>query len=162
HDLSGNFTSLNRAGELITGYTRDEAVRMNISQVVAPEHLAAARTMTAKKLTESDKPTTYELGIIAKDGRRVPLELSTDLILAYNVPVGVQGVGRDITERRQAENSLREALSLFSTTFESTADGIVVMGLDRGVVTCNTKFCEMWGIDPLSIKGMTGEHLITL
>jgi PAS domain S-box-containing protein len=36
HDLQGNFTSLNRAGERITGYSRAEALKMNIAQVVAP------------------------------------------------------------------------------------------------------------------------------
>ena len=42
HDLEGNFTSLNKTGERITGYTREEAARMNIAQVVVPEQLAKA------------------------------------------------------------------------------------------------------------------------
>lgn len=106
HDLRGNFTSLNRAGEQITGYTREEAVTMNISQVVAPESLEAAREMTARKLA-NNAPTTYEIDIIAKDGRRVSLELSTRLIMRKGAPVGVQGIGRDITERRRSEEALK-------------------------------------------------------
>lgn len=160
HDLSGNFTSLNRAGELITGYTRDEALNMNISKVVAPEFLEAARTMTAKKL-DGEKPSTYELEIISKEGRRVTLELSTRLIVSPDgLPVGVQGLGRDITERRAAERSLHKTLSLFTSTFESTADGIVVMGLDRRIVTCNKKFVEMWAVDEELIGSQDGPRLI--
>lgn len=106
HDLNGNFTSINRAGEIITGYSREEAIRLNISEVVAPEFLEQARQMTAKKLS-GDGPTAYELEIIAKDGRRVPLELSTRLIFQDGRPVGVQGIGRDITERKRAEEALR-------------------------------------------------------
>ena len=106
HDLRGNFTSLNQTGERITGYTRDEALKMNIVQVVAPESLASAREMTARKLAE-DQSTTYEIDILAKDGRRVPLELSTRLILQRGMPIGVQGIGRDVTERRRAEEVLR-------------------------------------------------------
>ncbi len=112
HDLRGNFTSLNRAGERITGYTRDEALAMNISQVVAPESLADAREMTAKKLAE-DSSTTYEINVIAKDGRRVALELSTRLIQKKGLPIGVQGVGRDVTERRRAEEALRMSEELY-------------------------------------------------
>src|SRR2546421_773209 len=37
HDLQGNFTSLNKTGERITGYTREEALKMSISEVVVPE-----------------------------------------------------------------------------------------------------------------------------
>jgi diguanylate cyclase (GGDEF)-like protein/PAS domain S-box-containing protein len=105
HDLQGNFTSLNRAGERITGYSREEALKMQISQVVAPEYLEYAQRMTMRKL-DGDVPTSYELEIIAKGGHRVMLELSTRLINQNGKAVGVQGIGRDITSRRQAEEQL--------------------------------------------------------
>jgi diguanylate cyclase (GGDEF)-like protein/PAS domain S-box-containing protein len=160
HDLQGNFTSLNRAGEIITGYSRDEALKMNLAQVVAPEFLDAARAMTAKKVA-GDRPTTYELEIISKDGSRVTLELSTRLILADGVPVGVQGIGRDITARRQVEISLHNTVSLFASTFESTADGIIVMSLDRKVVTCNRKFIEMWGLNESLVEPGSGPAMVS-
>jgi diguanylate cyclase (GGDEF)-like protein/PAS domain S-box-containing protein len=159
HDLAGNFQSLNRAGEMITGYSRDEALRMNIAEVVAPEFIDAARTMTARKV-EDERPTTYELEIVAKDGSRVTLELSTRLIVSDGMPIGVQGIGRDITERRQTEVTLHNALSLLASTFESTADGIVVMNLDRQIVTCNRKFVEMWSVDPDIIEKRDGDRLV--
>lgn len=158
HDLDGNFTSLNRAGEAITGFTRDEALRMTIADVVAPEFIDVARTMTARK--SEGVPNAYEIEIIAKDGNRVFLEINTRIIVRDGLPVGVQGIGRDITQRRQAEQSLHKALSLLTSTFESTADGIVVMGLDRRIITCNQKFIEMWDIDPEIIEGGDGERLI--
>lgn len=161
HDLQGNFTSLNRAGEKITGYSREETLKMHIAQVVAPEFLEGAKTMTSRKL-EDDRPTTYELEIIRKDGQRVPLELSTRLIVSNGLPVGVQGVGRDITERRQAEISMHNTLSLFTSTFESTADGIVVMSPDQKIVTANRKFVEMWGVDEEIMESKDGKRLIEL
>jgi diguanylate cyclase (GGDEF)-like protein/PAS domain S-box-containing protein len=160
HDMAGNFTSLNRAGEIITGYSREEALNMNLAQVVAPEYIDSARTMTARKLT-GERPTAYELEIIAKDGKRVTLELSTRLIVSPDgLPIGVQGIGRDITERRQTETSLHSTLSLFTSTFESTADGIVVMGLDKSIVTCNRKFIEMWDVPEEIIEQKDGARLI--
>ena len=105
HDLEGNFTSLNRAGELITGYSRAEAMERRISDVVAPEYIDYAQRMTMRKLN-GELPSSYELEVIAKDGRRVMLELSTRLIYQNDQPVGVQGIGRDITSRRHAEDQL--------------------------------------------------------
>ena len=107
HDLAGNFSSLNKTGERITGYTRAEAMRINIAQVVAPEYLQLARGMIGRK-QDAGESTVYELEIISKDGRRVPLEISTRLVFQDGQPVGVQGIARDITERRQAEEQLRQ------------------------------------------------------
>ena len=159
HDLDGNFNSLNRAGERITGYSREEALTMNISDVVAPEFLEAARLMTAKKVA-GEGPTTYELEIISRSGQRKTLELSTRLMVSGGIPVGVQGIARDITARRQAEMSLHNTVSLLASTFESTAEGIVVLGLDRSIVTCNQKFIAMWQVDPQLIEKKDGRELI--
>ena len=108
HDLRGNFTSLNRSGERITGYSREEAVRMNVADVIAPDYLNLAREMMAQK-TSQGVSSVYELDIITKQGKRVRLEVSTRLMVRDGKPIGVQGIARDLTERKQSEEVLRES-----------------------------------------------------
>jgi two-component system sensor histidine kinase/response regulator len=106
HDLKGNYTSVNKACEKITGYPSDEALRMNLAQVIAPEYLDQAKSLLGRKPQEK-APTAYELEIIAKDGRRVMLEVNSRLTYEDGKPAGVQGTARDITERTRAEAERR-------------------------------------------------------
>lgn len=120
HDLAGNFTSINRAGEMITGYSRDEAITMNVIEVVAEEHIENVKRMISSKVKGGNN-TAYELEIIAKNGKRVSLDLSTRLIYQGEEAIGVQGIGRDITERRRAE----EALKTSEQRYRQLGEGIL-------------------------------------
>ena len=60
--------------------------------------------------------------------------------------LGVRAGNRNITIRKQAEEKLRDALSLLSATLESTADGIIVVDLKGKTVSFNQKFVQMWRI----------------
>ena len=108
HDLQGNYTSINNAGEQITGYSREEVLSMNFVQTVAPESLEKAREMIARKLA-GEKGTAYDMEIIAKDGHRVAVEVNSKLVFQDGAPVGVQGVARDVTERKELEEQLRQS-----------------------------------------------------
>ena len=107
-DLEGNFTSVNKAGERITGYSREEILTKTLSEIVAPEDLNIAADMLKRKL-DGGESTFYDLDVVAKDGHRVSLEIDTRLIYQDGRPVGVQGLGRDVTERRRLEQQLRTA-----------------------------------------------------
>lgn len=101
-DIAGNFTSLNRAGEAISGYSRAEALQKCLSDIVAPESVAAVNTRLALNIQGIPLPNS-ELEIISKDGRRRTMEVNSRLIKQNGVPVGLQGIGRDITERKRAD-----------------------------------------------------------
>lgn len=108
HDLNGNYKSVNKAAQRITGYTRDEALSMNLIDSIAPEYIETAKEMIKAKLA-GDDVTAYHLEIIAKDGHRVTLDVNTRIIYENGVPVGVQGIARDMTERIEMEDQLRQS-----------------------------------------------------
>jgi PAS domain S-box-containing protein len=109
HDLTGNFTSINHAAERLLGYSRQEVLQMNVRDVVAPEHVQVAQQMIAKKVGGDVSRTEYELEVCAKNGRRVTLEVNTRLIRENDGIIGVQGIARDVTERKRLEWQLSQS-----------------------------------------------------
>lgn len=152
HDLQGNFTSLNRSGEIITGYSREETIKMNVADVLAPEYLDLARQMIKQK-AEERVSTVYELDIISKSGRRVRLEVSTRLIFRDGKPVGVQGIARDLTERKDSEEALRETQALFNS-FMDNSPAVAFMKDHTGrYVYVNKPFERLFGQKLSFLKG---------
>ena len=142
-DLQGNFTSLNKAGEIFIGYTGAEFCRLNIAEVVAPEYLELARQMVKLKL--SDKiPVIYEIELVTKNKQRVTAELSTGAIFRNGEPVAMQGIVHNVTARKKVELELQKNLSLLTSTFEATADAILVVDRNNKIVTYNQRFIDVW------------------
>ncbi|HOS98245.1 MAG TPA: PAS domain S-box protein, partial [Deltaproteobacteria bacterium] len=109
HDFEGRFLDANDRALDLLGYTRDEIPGINLATVLCPEDFAKA-TRLLQELhdtgsLESQKPAEYRLR--TKDGRTLWVETSSSVIFRDNVPYAVQGIARDITERKQAEETLR-------------------------------------------------------
>ncbi len=101
-DLNGVLLSLNLAGEEISGYGRQEIIGHAVSRMLAPEsgrRLAEVLSLAS----HGEEPPACEWEIIAKDGRRVLLDVSLRVIKEMTTPVAIEGIARDITERKRAE-----------------------------------------------------------
>ena len=113
-DLDGNFTSVNAIGEQISGYRRQELLCMNLPQLAAPESLTAVRHAMAARL-RGEKPCALEAELIARDGRRVFMEISGRVQLRNGLPVGLLCIARDISQRKRVErleHNRREVLEM--------------------------------------------------
>jgi diguanylate cyclase (GGDEF)-like protein/PAS domain S-box-containing protein len=108
HDFEGRVLSINRAVERITGYTRAEALQLRIADIIAPEYQHLGQKMMDPQIG-GEIPLNYEVELIAKDGSRIALGISTRPIFRGGKAVAVQGIARDITKRKQTEAALQEA-----------------------------------------------------
>jgi len=154
HDLSGNYTSVNKAGERITGYTEEEALRMNFTKIVAPECIETARSMISAKLA-GQKETVYDLDIIARDGRRVKVEVNSRLVHENGVPVGIQGIARDITERKRAVEALRVSEAHLQAILDHCPPMIFQKDLDGRYLQVNRQFERTFNLSSRTAIGKT-------
>jgi len=139
HDLEGRFTWVNRACERVTGYTREETLRLRIWDLVAPEY----RSAMEKDL--SGEMQTLEVEVLAKDGQRIPLELKSRLVYRGQMPVGVQGIARDITDRRRAAEAMRESEERYALAAMGSNDGLWDWNLRSNRIFFSARWKEQIG-----------------
>ncbi len=108
HDLLGNYVAVNSAAEKITGYSLEELSKMNIAQLIVPEHHERIMQVIESKFHDST-PSVHEFDLITKDGRRLTLEVNPRVSAIEGEPLAIEGIARDITKRKQMEQSLRDS-----------------------------------------------------
>jgi len=108
HDLEGRFLDANACALKLLGYTKDDIPSLSLSSLLDEDQLhKALKAMEETKQTGSQStPTEYKLK--RKDGGFVWVETEAALIYREGKPFAIQGIARDITVNKQAEETLRE------------------------------------------------------
>ncbi len=106
YTFDGMFLSINSRFAEMLGYTAEELLTLDVGKVVAPDHHEMAADGLRRVFL--GEQSSYEVDLITRDRERVPVEITCRFVLdeAGN-PAMVQGIGRDISERRQAEETIR-------------------------------------------------------
>jgi PAS domain S-box-containing protein len=152
HDLEGRFLSVNAAGARIYGYTEAEILEIGIEDIVDPGFLSEAKQRIAEKLKGRKLTEAYELLTRTKTGQPVWVELSTRLYYEDGKPVHIQGIARDITDRRRAEDQLQESERRFREIAELLPGIICETDLEMRLKYVNPRGLETFGLTAADIE----------
>lgn len=123
YDVEGNFTFLNEEGENLSGYSCEEVCKMNIVELLDPEVVGVLQQEILRSARER-VGMVYEVDIIARDGRRVPLEVSTQIVSRPGEPIEIQGIAVPSVIRSKPPSRLRQHCldEAFSAAFSGSFD----------------------------------------
>jgi PAS domain S-box-containing protein len=133
-------------------YTREEFIGMKIANIRAPESVAHLRD-TLNLITE-EKSATFETVHKRKDNTTFPIEVSSRMVDIEGSKY-YQSIGRDITERKRVENTLRESEIRFRKIFEESPFSMLMTGKDFGILRANASFCNLIGYEEDELKSLT-------
>ena len=145
--LGNKIQYVNRRFVEIFGYDRsEEVIGKEVSLFVHPDDQEMVMTMNQRRQRGEPVPSRYEYKGMTRDGKIIYIEVSAASIVYRGIPVYLV-YQRDITERKIAEETLRNERNRFRTLSENAPFGIILIDKDGVFKYINPKFNELFGYE---------------
>src|SRR4030042_4884332 len=160
NDLNGNFLDGNRQAEDMTGYTKEELVGKNILHLgILPQTHVPKAIEALEKNLRGEKTGPEEFEFVRKDGNIITVEIST-FPVRRGGNVEILGIARDVTERKNMEEVLRDSEEKFRAISTSAKDGIILMNSEGKVSFWNPAAEKIFGYVQEEAVGKEAHYLL--
>ncbi|MFC7371545.1 PAS domain S-box protein [Fictibacillus iocasae] len=156
-DLNGRFTTVNPACEILTGYTQSELLGMSFHPLLPKERHFQAEQQFKEAL--NGNPQTYEIMICIKSGEQRFVNLTVTPIIVVDQVLGVYGIAKDITEKKNYERELRDTKELLEAVIYNSTDAISIMNFSDHTTQVNPAFEETFGFSEADLNQSASEIL---
>lgn len=168
-DLNMTITFVNKKAISLFGYTVSDIDKgLNAIDMIVPEDRDRAKEIVKKRVTgQWEGPVEYLA--LKKDGSKFPVIINTVCIMKNDQPMGLRGVIIDITERKQAEETLKNSEEKYRLLFENISQGFALHEIvldesgkptDYRFLTVNPSFEKLTGLQASEIIGKTVKEII--
>jgi len=153
-DMEGNFVDGNKAAEKMVGYRKEELVGRNLVEagIIPVDQIERALVLFAKN-AQGKATGVSEFILNRKDGGLVAVEIRTFPVVIEGRAL-VLGNARDVSERKEAEEALRESEERYRTILEEMGDGYFEVTLAGKYTFVNDSMCLIMGYSKEEMLGM--------
>lgn len=145
----------NPAAEEIFQMTNNEMTGLHIDQLHVSPEMSREYGEIAQLAFERGESAHFEFTLRRKTGQTFPAENSVSLISSDDgTPLGVVNTIRDISNRKKAEQILKQSEEKFRRIFETIVEGFIVTGMDGVIQMVNPATCSLLGYDENELIGL--------
>ncbi|MDI6895797.1 PAS domain S-box protein [Methanocella conradii] len=131
---------VNRAAERVTGYSKDELLKMKFWEIIRPDYQKRVREYCLARQRGEQVPSPHEAGIITKGGEMRWVEITAERITYTGKPAGM-ATFFDITDRKHAEEKMR----LIQFAIDNFMDSSIWLNLEGQIIYANKATCQSLG-----------------
>jgi len=151
-DEQGRIQDVNRAACAILAYERDELLAMAIADI--DPAMAGGRYEELWRRLTPGHGQRFETRHRKKDGSLLPVELSVGLLEVGGQRLA-QSLARDISERKLAEERIRESSRRITALFNATSDSVILLDPDCTILAINEHGARRRGLRPEDLVGQS-------
>jgi two-component system cell cycle sensor histidine kinase/response regulator CckA len=151
-DFEGNFIDVNNAAVEVLGYSREELLSMGPHDI--DNTLDAEEIKALIKEMPTDKIQVFETTHTTKDGKVIPVEIKSSLV-TYLGKRAILSIARDITERKRAEEAVRQSEERFRALYEDNPSMYFMVDAQGTVLSVNPFGAEQLGYTKDELEGQS-------
>jgi len=160
-DPDGVFIYGNKAAERLTGYSREELLGKSLLETGLLPETYVPKATRIRDLNAQGKPTdTQEVRLMRKDGSTILAEVSTHPI-AVGDSIELLGIGRDVTEQKEADEALRQSEERYRLLAENVSDVIWTLDLNLKSTYISPSVVRLRGYTPEEVLAGGIEQILT-
>lgn len=148
-DLKGNITFINRT---VSGLSPEEVVGKNQYDFILPEFHENVKKVI-KNVIKTGKPGNYSLRGAGPDEKVSWYDTQVGPLWTGKKVSGVILFTRDVTDRRRAEDELKDSEEKYRSLFEFSPESITLIDQEGGIVDCNEATARIAGIKKEDLIG---------
>jgi PAS domain S-box-containing protein len=161
HDLKGIILNINKMGSQVLGAPEEEIIGSNIKEWVSPHSLEIFEDRVRKIFLNQPLEQPVVIEVITRKGEHKWGEATTRLIKDGDKIVGVQGIARDITEKRRLEQELKQSEEKYRDLFENAQDAMYVLDDEINFLKMNKIGIETLGCTKEEVIGSNISRWVT-
>jgi two-component system, sporulation sensor kinase E len=144
---------VNRAFSELTGFSKEELLRMNARDLIPEQHKEQRNRVVAQVL-QTGEPVEYEIDYLRKNGSQVPVSITLFAVKGDDGrPTGLAAIVRNLTERKRADE-------LFHLLVESSPNGMLMVDENGTILTVNRQIEQLFGYERAVLIGQSVEMLV--
>ena len=138
----------------ITGFSEEEAIGQPFTNFIAPEHIEMVQERYLKRMNGEEVPEKYEIEILSKKGEKIPVEINASIIEYEGQPADM-AIIRDITERKKAEEELRDSEEKYRGIFDDSIAAIYIFDEKKNFIDSNKAGLDLLGYSKVELLNMS-------
>ena len=156
-DFEGNLLEVNKKAEELLSYTKEELLGTNFSKLHPEEEFG--RVLPAfREMVEGKTHSLLDTKVLRKDGKTIPVDITGGAI-RYGGRQVAQAIFRDITDRKEKEEALKQSEHRFRSLSEASLEAIVFIE-DGVIVDANEALNRLFGYEGEDLRGKLASEFI--
>jgi len=161
YDREGNIKYFNETYMDMLKYSRKEMKKQSIQSIIHPDDVEKVLKYHKNRIQGRRTPSRYEYRSIRKDGSTIHVEVDAVALRENGEITGSRSYIWDITERKMAEEALRQSEDTYRTLFESGNDPVLILSLNGTLISANQKAADTLGYKVEEMIGMSYKDIIS-